>query len=90
MGWYTNYEVEFEKDIDWSDHDVNKILPYTVQHLYLRDLELPRLMLSIYSHSSIEEILIVLTGLYSTGMRYRIYDKNEEWTTFTPSLPEVS
>ena len=82
MGWYTNYEVEFAYDIDWDDYTVAKALPHAAKHLYLRDLEKPRVMLCVYSQEPVEDILVVLKGLYSTGLRYRIYNSTE-WTTFT-------
>ena len=83
MGWYTNYEVEFEDNIDWDDNDVKRMLQrFTLQHLYLRDLNKPRVILSVYSHSPIEEILVELKALYPTGICYRVYDCSEVWITF--------
>ena len=40
MGWYINYEVEFDKFIeDWDNKAVKVcLLPFNVDHLYLRDL----------------------------------------------------
>ena len=82
MGYYTNYEVEFDEQIDWDDAVVRTCLePFAAQHLYLRDLEKPRVMLSVYSQNPVEDILVVLKGLYSTGIRYRAYNSSE-WTTF--------
>lgn len=78
MGWHTNYEVEFTKNIDWDDNDVKNSLESNIQYLYLRDLELPRVIVCVYSQNSIEEILDVLKRLYATSMRYRIYNSNEE------------
>ena len=83
MGGHTNYEVEFADYVDWDDEDVARVLPGTVTHLYLRDLDLPRVMLCIYSQSSISDILALLKCLYSTGMRYRQCDSNDEWITFS-------
>ena len=83
MGWYTNYEIEFEDHIDWDDSDVKrKLQRFTAEHLYLRDLNKPRVILSVYSHSTIEDILVELKALYSTGIRYRAYDSSEAWITF--------
>jgi hypothetical protein len=80
MGWYTNYEVEFAYDIDWDDYTVAKALPHAAKHLYLRDLDKPRVMLCIYSQSSVEEVLATLKQLYRVSMRYRVYS-TEEWLT---------
>lgn len=81
MGWFTNYEVEFESHIDWDDGLVDASLrPFDVKHLYLRDLDTTRIILCIYSHNTIKEILTVLKGLYSTKMRYRVY--TQEWHLF--------
>jgi hypothetical protein len=84
MGWYTNYEIEFEDCIDWDDNDVKLSLkPFNVDYLYLRDMDKPRIILSLYSHDSVNNILMTLKGLYSVGMRYRIYNSEEAWITFT-------
>jgi hypothetical protein len=82
MGYYTNYEVEFDEQIDWDDEFMKSCLEPFAQYLYLRDLEKPRVMLCVYSQEPVEDILVVLKGLYSTGLRYRIYNSTE-WTTFT-------
>jgi len=82
MGWFVNYEVEFVSHIDWDDEGVDASLgSFDVKHLYLRDLDTPRVILCIYSHNTIKEVLTVLKGLYSTGMRYRVYN-TEEWQLF--------
>jgi len=82
MGWYTNYEVEFDEQIDWDDHVVAACLqPFASQHLYLRDLPKPRVILCVYSQNPVEDILEVLMALYPTGIRYRVYSSSE-WTTF--------
>ncbi len=86
MGWFTNYEVEFLNDIDWDDSEVRRVLPDTVEYLYLRDLELPRVIFCVYSHDSIEKILFFLKGLYMTNMRYRIY---RTWTNRIRSEAET-
>lgn len=84
MGWYTNYEVEFTDTIDWDDADVTRSLSdFAVQYLYLRDMAiLPRVMLSIYSQDHIFDVLDVLKSLYSTSMRYRVYNSGDEWIAF--------
>jgi len=83
MGWHTNYEVEFDDHIDWDDDEVRRCLKhFNVQHLYLRDMELPRVMLCVYSQNPVETILVVLKDLYFTSMRYRIYNINEPWIKF--------
>jgi hypothetical protein len=79
---HTNYEVEFDEQIEWDDEFMKSCLEPFAQHLYLRDLDKPRLMLCVHSQDPVEDILVVLKGLYSTGLRYRIY-KSTEWTTFT-------
>ena len=79
MGFYTHYEVEFHQSIDWDD-DVTKN-HLNVQFLYLRDLDLPRVIVSVYSQNTIQEILHILKTLYSTPMQYRIYN-TKEWIPF--------
>ena len=82
MGWYTNYEAEFYDFIDWDDMDVKQSLQsFNVQCLYLRDMELPRILVCVYSQNTIEEILDALKRLYSTKIHYRLYNSNEEWST---------
>jgi len=83
MGWHINYEVEFDKFIeDWNDEAVKVcLLPFNVDHLYLRDLGVFRVMLCVYSQNSIENILAALKSLYPASIRYRIYE-SIEWTTF--------
>jgi len=82
MGWHTNYEIEFDHDIEWDDNEVaNCLSSFNVKFLYLRDLDKPRIMVCLYSHNSIEMILQSLGELYLTGMRYRIYN-SERWIMF--------
>lgn len=84
MGWYTNYEVEFDDFIDWNDNDVELCLkPFNIDYLYLRDMNKPRVILSVYSHNPVNNILMTLNSLYSIGMRYRIYNSDEAWIAFT-------
>ena len=72
MGWYTTCEIEFAAQIEWNTNDCLK--KFNVEHLYLRDLELPRLIVSVHSSHSIEDILDALKTEYKTTMRYRRYD----------------
>jgi len=82
MGWYTNYEVEFDSNIDWDDTVVRDSLQsFNVTYLYLRDMELPRFVLCVYSTNPVKNILDIMMRLYSTTMRYRIY-KTDQWTPF--------
>jgi len=82
MGWYINYEVEFDEFIDWDDHAVKDCLQtFDVDHLFLRDLGVFRVMLCVYSQNPVEHILAALKSLYPAGIRYRIYE-SIEWTTF--------
>jgi len=82
MGWYTNYEVEFDSYIDWDDTVVRDSLQsFNVTYLYLRDMELPRVVLCVYSTTPVKNILDIMMRLYSTTMRYRIY-KTDQWTPF--------
>ena len=84
MGWYTNYEVEFEDCIDWNDNDVKFCLkPFNVDYLYLRDMDKPRIILCIYSQNPIENILNVLKSYYPVKMSYRIYNSGDAWIAFT-------
>ena len=83
MGWFINYEVEFDDHVDWDDGDVKHCLqPFDALHLYLRDLDKPRVMLCLYSQHPIENILTALKLLYRVGMRYHVYN-SDEWITFT-------
>jgi len=83
MGWYTNYEVEFDERVDWDDDGVKKRLePFNVQHLYLRDLDVPRAMLCVYSQTPLREVLAILKELCRTGLSYRMYNSGEEWVKF--------
>ena len=84
MGWYTNYEVEFDECIDWDDDDVKRCLkPLNVDYLYLRDMNKPRVILCIYSDNPVKNILMALKNIYSAGMCYRIYNSDESWIAFT-------
>lgn len=82
MGYYINYEVEFDSYIDWDDTVVRHSLQsFNVTYLYLRDMELPRVMLCVYSTNPVKNILDIMMRIYSTTMRYRIY-KTDQWTPF--------
>jgi hypothetical protein len=72
MGWYTTYEIEFAEQIEWNTNDC--LNQFNVQYLYLRDLELPRVIVCVYSSHSVEDILDALKTEYKTTMRYRKYD----------------
>ena len=81
MGWYTNYEIEFSEQINWNDVTNDCLNQFNLTCLYLRDLELPRLIVSVYSNHSVEDILDALKTEYKTTMRYRIYNTNK-WITY--------
>ena len=84
MGWYTNYEVEFEDFIDWDENDVKLCLkPFNVDYLYLRDMDKPRIILCVYSQNPVENILIALKSFYPVNMCYRIYNSSDAWIAFT-------
>uniref|UniRef100_A0A6C0K0K8 Uncharacterized protein n=1 Tax=viral metagenome TaxID=1070528 RepID=A0A6C0K0K8_9ZZZZ len=84
MGWYTNYEVEFEDYIDWDDNDVKLCLkPFNVDYLYLRDMDKPRVILCVYSQNPIENVLTALKSCYPVNMCYHIYNSSDAWITFT-------
>lgn len=84
MGWHTNYEVEFQENIDWDDLVIQESLqPFNVTYVYLRDMELPRVIFCVYSTNSIEQILEVMKGLYPSKIHYRVYNSKEDWITFT-------
>jgi hypothetical protein len=86
MGGFTNYEVKFSNYVDWDDSTVTRalqILSSDVTYLYLRDLEQPRVMFCVYSHTPIESVLAFMMGLYSTEMYYRIYDTDGEWIKYS-------
>lgn len=82
MGWYTNYEVEFDEDIDWDDLEVKRCLSsMDCQTLYLRDLNKPRVVICIYSQHNIRDVLTILFDLYFTDMRFTIYGL-EAWEKY--------
>jgi hypothetical protein len=76
MGWYISYEIEFSSQIDWDDLSSDCLNKFNVQHLYLRDLKLPCLIVCIYSTHSIGEILDALKITFHTTMRYRKYNSD--------------
>jgi len=80
MGWYTNYEVEFSDQIDWNEDMQSCLKKFEVEHLYLRDLELPRVIMCVYSNNPVESILESLKNIYKTDIRYRIYG-TDVWVT---------
>ena len=84
MGGYTNYEVVFDDFIDWDDNDVKLCLKsFNVEYLYLRDMDKPRVILSVYSHNPVKNILMALKSVYPVGIWYRIYNSDEAWIAFT-------
>lgn len=87
MGWHTNYEVEFDEFVDWEDAHVTRVfdsLSFDVTHLYLRDLAKTRVMLCVYSHTPVEDVLGALKVLYHVPMRFRVYDNGEAWVAYAP------
>jgi hypothetical protein len=83
MGFYTSYEVEFSNSIEWDDDVVKRSLgSFNLTYLYLRDMELPRFILCLYSQHTLKEILEVMNVLYPVKMRYREYN-HEHWAPFT-------
>jgi hypothetical protein len=86
MGWFTNYEIEFEDNIEWDDQIIKHCLKdFTVDYLYLRDMEKSRVILCVYSQNPLEKIILALKNVYDTGITYRIYNSNEAWTRFEPA-----
>jgi hypothetical protein len=83
MGWYSNYEVEFDDDyLDWDEDLVNRSLSnLDCKILYLRGLALPRAVVCVYSQHDIQEILKILYDCYFTDMRYANYGANN-WVKF--------
>jgi len=83
MGGYTNYEVVFDDFIDWDDNNVKLFLkPFNVEYIYLRDMDKPRVILSVYSHNPVKNILMALKSVYPVGICYRIYNSDEAWIAF--------
>ena len=83
MGHFTNYEIEFGDYINWNDDLVkDRLKSFNVTYLYLRDLAIPSMILCAYSGTPIEEILVALNSVYSTSIRYRIYNTTEGWNSF--------
>ena len=80
MGGYTNYELEFTDLSDWDDREVAKALTsYDCSVLYLRDLDTYRIILCLYSHYAIEDVVAILHGLFPGEAKYRQYGE-EKWT----------
>lgn len=83
MGWFINYEVEFDDGVELDDGDLKRCLePFNTLHLYLRDLDKPRVMICMYSQHPIESILSALKSLYPVGIRYHIYNSGD-WINVT-------
>lgn len=80
MGWHITYEVDFATPIDWDEDVKNCLKNFNVEYLYLRDLEFPRIIMSVYSTNPIEKILEALKSIYHTKIHYRIYD-TKGWNT---------
>lgn len=91
MGWYRNYQVEFEQRIDWDDDKVKTAVSHlNCTFLYLRDLgETVRVIFCLYSQHSINDILHILFQLYHSKMRF--YDYHTQHTTQhnTPHTEEL-
>lgn len=82
MGWHINYEIVFENDVDWDDTDVEEMTRmYDCKFLYLRDLDTTTVMCCLYSQTNINTILEILTFLYHTKMKYRVYN-TQSWTDY--------
>ena len=73
MGYYTTYEVLFQDQIVWDEVVVKGALSrYTCDCFFLRDYPEPILILSVYSTSSVGDVLHTLKSLYGE-LRYRRY-----------------
>ena len=80
MGWYTNYELEFDTIIDWNDEIVGcHLRPFNIQYMYLKDMGVSRAIVSVYSQVPVETIIGILSSLYFTGIKYRAYMSDQEW-----------
>ena len=76
MGWYINYEVRVNYHIDWDDNIVKHTLKeYNCNWLYLRDMEMPIIIFSVYSQHNIEDILILLEKLYGVEFNFNLYER---------------
>jgi len=76
MGWYNNYEVRVNYHIDWDDNIVKNVLKeYNCNWLYLRDMEMPIIIFSVYSQHNIEDILILLEKLYGVEFNFNLYER---------------
>ena len=84
MGGYTNYEIVFEKKVEYNNNDVeNMTRDFDCKILYLRDNETTTLMCCLYSQTNITTILDILSNLYSTNMKYRVYNTMDSETFYT-------
>ena len=76
MGWYNNYEVKINYHIDWDDNIVkNNLKNYNCNWLYLRDMDIPIIIFSVYSQHNIEDILIILEKLYGVEFSFNLYER---------------
>ena len=85
MGWYINYEIEINGNIDWDDEKVkNKLANYNCLWLYLRDMDEAIVVMTVYTQDNILYILDELKTLYNVKIRYRYYRFTDvgEWTDF--------
>ena len=74
MGWYINYEIEINDNIDWDDEKVkHKLANYNCSWLYLRDMYKQIVIFSIYSQHDIEDIVIILKNIFNVDMTYKQY-----------------
>ena len=87
MGWHTAYELELatETEIEWEDDDVARAVEhlYSCSVFYVRDetglVPGRRVIVSIYSGDTIQQVMSVLYGLYPISMKFRRYGTTE-WT----------
>ena len=82
MGWYVHYELDIQDNIDWDDEEMmDALADINCNFLYLRDMGSVRIILSVYTHHTIEEVLDIICKKYQCSIFYREY-RTREWTRF--------
>jgi hypothetical protein len=80
MGWYINYEIEFEDPVSWDDEEIRMALRDINCHfLYLRDYTDSIVIFSLYMKHEIKDLLNILARFFATRLKYRLYG-TDKWT----------
>ena len=79
MGWYINYEIDFENTIEWLDDETKKALEdIDCTIMYLRDYDFQRCIVCLYSHYDIHKVLAILYSIYLSPMKWGKYGEENK------------